>query len=204
MTPRLTPWRTRLGGCLALVVVGLLLVCLFRENLLRAVGAFLDVGEPPVRADAALVLAGGLSGDRILKAAELKRQGYVPVVYVSGPKLIYGIPECEVSIPFAVRHGHAASNFRCIPNDAYNTLDEARACCSELERAGVKRFLLVTTVYHSRRATGIYRRVCPKLTFTPVTSEDAMFENRQWWKSREGKKAFFLEYSKLLTTPFGL
>lgn len=204
MTPRFTPLRTRLVWGTAIVAAGLLLVCLFRENLLEAIGAFLDVGEPPVRADAALVLAGGFAGDRILKAAELKRQGYVPVVYVSGPNLIYGTSECEMSIPFAVRHGHVASDFRCIPNEAYNTLDEARACCAELERTGVKRFLLVTTVFHSRRATGIYRRVCPKLTFTPVTSEDPMFQNRQWWKSREGEKAFFLEYSKLLTALFGL
>jgi uncharacterized SAM-binding protein YcdF (DUF218 family) len=204
MTLRFTPLRTRLAGCLALVALGLGLVCLFRENLLGALGAFVDVGEPPVRADAALVLAGGFSGDRILKAAELKRQGYVPVVYVSGPRLLYKTSECEVSIPFALRHGHIVSDFRCIPNDAYNTLDEARACCAELERAGVKRFLLVTTTYHSRRAAGIYRRVCPKLSFTPVTSEDPLFQNRQWWKSREGQKDFFLEYTKLLTSPFGL
>jgi uncharacterized SAM-binding protein YcdF (DUF218 family) len=204
MKPRLTPLRKRLAVCFAALAVAVLLVCLFRAALLEAAGAYLDVGQPPVRADAALVLAGGFPGDRVLKAAELKRQGYVPVVYLSGPTLLYETTECAVSVPFAVRHGYSASDFRCIPNDAYNTLDEARACCAELERAGVKSFLLVTTAYHTRRATAIYRRVCPKLSFTTVASEDPMFQNRQWWKAREGRKNIFLEYTKLLSSHFGL
>jgi uncharacterized SAM-binding protein YcdF (DUF218 family) len=182
----------------------MLLACLFREALLEAAGSFLNVGQPPVRADAALVLAGGFPGDRILKAAELKRQGYVPVVYVSGPTIIYETGECAVSVPFAVRHGYTESDFHCVPNEAYNTLDEARACCAALEHAGVKSFLLVTTAFHTRRATAIYRRICPKLAFTPVASEDPMFQNRQWWKAREGRKDIFLEYTKLLTSQFGL
>lgn len=204
MTPRLTPSRTRLAVCIAAVAVVVLFLCLFREALLASAGSYLNVGQPPVRADAALVLAGGLPGDRVLKAAELKRQGYVPLVYLSGPTLIYETSECAVSIPFAVRHGYAESDFRCIPNEAYNTADEARVCCAELERAGVKSFLLVTTAFHSRRATGIYRRVCPKLAVIPVVSESPLFQNDRWWKTREGKKNIFLEYTKLLTTPFGL
>jgi uncharacterized SAM-binding protein YcdF (DUF218 family) len=204
MTPRLTPWRKRLAVFIATVAAVMLLACLFRETFLEAAGSFLNVGQPPVRADAALVLAGGFPGDRILKAAELKRQGYVPVVYVSGPTIIYETGECAVSVPFAVRHGYTESDFRCIPNEAYNTLDEARACCAALEHAGVKSFLLVTTAFHTRRATAIYRRICPKLAFTPVASEDPMFQNRQWWKAREGRKDIFLEYTKLLTSQFGL
>ncbi|MDR3719261.1 MAG: YdcF family protein [Bryobacteraceae bacterium] len=204
MKPRLTPLRKRLAVCAAAIAAAILLACLFREVLLEGAGAYLNVGQPPVRADAALVLAGGFSGDRILKAAELKRQGYVPVVYVSGPTIIYEAGECEISIPFAVRHGYSTSDFRCIPNAAYNTLDEARACCAALEHAGVKSFLLVTTAYHTRRATAIYRRICPKLAFTPVASEDPMFQNRQWWKAREGRKDIFLEYTKLLTSHFEL
>lgn len=204
MTTRLTPRRTRLAVCTVVVAMAALSVFAFREALLAAAGSFLNVGEPPVRADAALVLAGGWSGDRILKGAALKHQGYVPIVYVSGPMILYETSECAISIPLAVRHGYAASDFRCIPNMAYDTLAEARTCCAELERAGVRKFLLVTSTYHSRRAAGIYRRVCPKLSFIPVASEDPTFQNGQWWTAREGRKKFFLEYTKLLTTPFGL
>jgi len=204
MTLRLTLTWTRLGVFTAAVAAVILLVFSFQDALLEGAGAFLNAGQSPAKADAALVLAGGLGGDRILKAAELKRQGYVPVVYVSGPLLLYENSECAISIPFAVQHGYLASDFRCIPNMEYNTLDEARVCCAALERAGVKKFLLVTTAYHSRRAAGIYRRVCPKLSFIPVSSEDPMFHNRRWWTAREGQKDVFLEYTKLLTAHFGL
>jgi len=204
MTRHLTPERKRLAVGLAAAGAILLLLCLFREPLLQRVGTFLDVGAPPVRADAALVLAGGLEGDRILKAAELKRQGYVPIVYVSGPRLLYETSECEISIPFAVRRGSAAADFRCIPSHAYNTLDEATACCAALERAGVKRLLLVTSSYHTRRATGIYRKACPKLAFVTVASEDLRFQLGRWWQRREGRKELFMEYTKTLTALFGI
>lgn len=204
MTPRPAFRRSRLVVMVALASIVIFSLICFRENLLEKAGTFLNVGRAPVRADAALVLAGGMPGDRILKGAELKRQGYVPMVYVSGPAVIYETPECAISVPFAVRHGYADADFRCIPNREYNSTGEARVCCAALQRAGIRTALLVTTAYHSRRAEGIYRRLCPRIAFTTVTSEDPMFQNRRWWEAREGRKTILQEYLKLITAPLGL
>ena len=204
MTSRPALPRPRVIVLLALASTAALAVLLCREILLEQAGSFLNVGRPPVKADAALVLAGGMPGDRILKGAEMKRQGYVPAVYVSSPTLIYETPECAISVPFAVRHGYSESDFQCIPNREYNSVGEARACCAALQQAGIRTALLVTSAYHSRRADGIYRRICPQIAFTTVTSEDPMFQNRRWWLAREGRKTILQEYLKLLTAPLGL
>ena len=143
--------RPRLAvPAVCLVLMGV--VWLVREPILEQAGTFLDVGQPPQKADAILVLAGGKTGERILKAGELMRLGYAPVAYVSGPTTFYDMPECAASIPFAGRHGYPTASFRCIESGELSTAAEAQACCDVLRRAGVRKFLLVTTAFHTRRA----------------------------------------------------
>ena len=48
-------------------------------------GRYLVDADPPVPADAALVLAGDAAGFRIIRAAELVREGFTSTVLVSGP-----------------------------------------------------------------------------------------------------------------------
>ena len=197
---RIRPWLVLLLLCLILIAGAW---CL-REPLLERAGTYLDVGQPPQKADAFLVLAGGGSGERILKAGELVRQGYAPVAYVSGPKTFYDMPECVGSIPYAELHGYAADAFRCIEHTELSTASEATACCAALRRAGVRKFLLVTTAFHTRRARVMYRKFCPQLEFVTVSAESPRFVNRYWFRVREGRKTILEEYLKLLSTPFGL
>jgi uncharacterized SAM-binding protein YcdF (DUF218 family) len=195
--------RPRLAAVLVSVVLVVVAWC-YREPILERAGTYLDVGQPPQQADAILVLAGGKTGERILKAGELVRQGYAPVAFVSGPRTFYDMPECAASIPFAVRHGYPAAAFRCIENDELSTATEAQACCAALRRAGVRKFLLVTTAFHTRRATRLYRQVCPQLAFVTISAESPLFQNRYWFRVREARKTILEEYVKLLTVPFGL
>ncbi|MGD0577543.1 MAG: YdcF family protein [Bryobacteraceae bacterium] len=197
---RIRPRFALLLSCLLSIAVA----WCFREPLLKRAGMYLDVGQPPQKADAVLVLAGGRSGERILKAGELVRGGYAPVAYVSGPRTFYDMSECAASIPFAERHGYPAANFRCIENDELSTATEAQACCAALRRAGVRKFLLVTTAFHTRRAARLYREFCPQLEFVTVSAESPLFENRYWFRVREARKTIFEEYLKLLATPFRL
>jgi uncharacterized SAM-binding protein YcdF (DUF218 family) len=197
---RIRPWLTVLLLCLVAIAV----VWWFREPLLEGAGTYLDAGAPPQKADAILVPAGGKSGERILKAGELVRQGYAPVAYISGPRTFYGMPECAASIPYAGRHGYPVAIFRCIENEELSTATEAQACCAALQRAGVRKFLLVTTAFHSRRATLLYHKFCPQLEFVTVSAESPLFVNRYWFRVREGRKTILAEYVKLLATPFGL
>ena len=193
------PWLAALLLCLIPIAVA----WWFREPLLERAGTYLDAGAPPQRADAILVLAGGKSGERILKAGELVRQGYASVAYVSGPRTFYDMSECAASIPYAERHGYPAATFRCIEHAELSTAAEAEACCAALRRAGVRKFLLVTTAFHTRRATGLYRKFCPQLEFVAVSAESPLFVNRYWFRVREGRKTILEEYLKLLSTPFG-
>jgi uncharacterized SAM-binding protein YcdF (DUF218 family) len=171
---------------------------------LGALGKYLVRPDEPVRADAALVLGGDGYGRRILRAAELARQGYIGTILVSGPEGMYGHNEAELAIPFAVGKGHPASLFVACPHRALSTREEAQALSPELRRRGVHKCMIVTSDYHTRRAGAIFRSVIPDVEFRVVAAEDEFFRAEGWWKTRQGQKLVLLEWMKTISTWFGV
>jgi uncharacterized SAM-binding protein YcdF (DUF218 family) len=191
-----------------LPAAGLLLLVFLTQTLwLSAMGCALIHDDGPARADIAVVLGGDAYGHRILKAGELVRAGYVPLVLVSGPPGNYGYHECDLAIPFAVRRGFPAEWFAGLPHEGLSTRTEGLAILQELRRRGVKSFLLVTSDYHSARARRIYladeRAMGGGPAFRMVTCPDEFFRADAWWRSREGQKTTFFEWSKTVATVFG-
>jgi uncharacterized SAM-binding protein YcdF (DUF218 family) len=185
----------------------LVLIFLTRSLWLPAFGYALVHDEAPAKADIAVVLAGDFYGHRIVKAGELVRNGFVPLVLVSGPAGAYGLHECDLAIPFAVLQGFPAEWFVAFPNQAHSTREEAAGILKELQRRNVKSFLLVTSDYHSARARRIFLAAERASGIGPqirtVASPDEFFAPDSWWRNREGQKVAFLEWSKTIATVFG-
>jgi len=201
----LRPFRVRF-----LLVCLLFLAALFltRGLWLPVFGYALIHDDGPAKADIAVVPAGDGYGHRILKAAELVKQGYVPAVLVSGPAGQYGQYESDLAIPFAVRHGYPAGWFIPFPNSTLSTREEATGILAELRRRHVHSFLLVTSSYHTARAGRIYRSLVGEsgggLTFRTVAAPDEFFVPDSWWRVRESRKIVFTEWSKTIGAAFGL
>lgn len=167
-------------------------------------GAYLERDSPPEKADWAFVLAGDGYGHRILKAGDLVRQGYVPRAIVSGPSGNYGVSECDLAIPFAVKAGYPASYFLPFPIEAHSTREESIAAAAELHKLGAKRVLLVTSNYHTRRAGKIFRAAAPDIEFVVVGAPDERFRVDDWWHDREAEKTFLNEWLKTIATWFNV
>jgi uncharacterized SAM-binding protein YcdF (DUF218 family) len=191
--------RIALG--LAAVVV---LALIFHSAILAGLGGYLVNAGPPQKADIAVVLGGDPSGNRILKAAELVRQGFTARILVSGPTGMYDYAECDLEIPFAVRRGYPESYFVRFEHRARSTGEEAEVVVPELWRLGAKTVLLVTSDYHTRRAGRIFRKAAPDLTFDVVAAPDPYFTASAWWKNREGRKTFAIEWMKTVAEWFGI
>lgn len=161
-----------------------------------------------VKADMAVVLAGDYTGIRILRGAELVKQGMVPAVLVSGPKDFYGFYECELAIGFAVKKGYPAESMIPFPIDALSTREEAKLVIGELERRGVKKFLLVTSDYHTARAARIFRAEAKQrhsaIEIHPVAAYHKGRNAGNWWQTREGQKTVFFESVKTVATAIGM
>jgi uncharacterized SAM-binding protein YcdF (DUF218 family) len=191
-----------------LFAAALLLLLFLARWLLPAVGYALIHNDGPSKADIAVVLAGDPRGLRIIKAAELVRDGYVPGVLVSGPGGAYDLHESDLAIPFAVRRGFPAEWFTALPHEALSTREEAAVILPELRRRKIKRFLLVTSDFHSARARRIFLAVERATGGGPemrvVAAPDQYFRPNSWWRTRESQKTTFIEWSKTVATVFGL
>ncbi len=189
--------RRKLAGGL---VVAALVLFLSRAVWLGWIGGYLVQAQPPQKADIALVLAGDGRGNRIVTAAELVKQGFVPRVLVSGPDGNYGLHECDLEIPFAVKAGYPEAYFVHFENSARSTREEAVAAAGELRKLGVHRVLVVTSDYHTRRSARMYREAAPDLEITMVAAPDTHFSADGWWKNREGQKTALYEWMKTIAS----
>jgi uncharacterized SAM-binding protein YcdF (DUF218 family) len=190
------------------VLLALGLVGLSREWWLSAIGRALIHDDGPAKADIAVVLAGDYWGNRIIKGGELVQLGYVPAALVSGPSGFYGQYECAPAIAYAVRRGSKREWFIPFPNKARSTEEEAWAILPELHRRNAHRMLLVTSDYHTRRALRIFRRTEKKMggrmEIRTVAAPDEEFHPDCWWRSRQGQKVAFMEWTKTLSEAMGL
>jgi uncharacterized SAM-binding protein YcdF (DUF218 family) len=159
--------------------------------------------EGPAKADIAVVLAGDSYGRRIQFAASLVRDGFVPAVLVSGPRM-FGVHESDLAIAMAVRQGNPAEWFFPFPHSALSTRQEAEVIVPELRRRNIHSFLLVTSDFHTRRAARIFRKAAKDIQMRVVASPDEYFHADSWWQTREGQKTVLIEWMKTVATAVGM
>jgi uncharacterized SAM-binding protein YcdF (DUF218 family) len=151
-------------------------------------GAFLTVDSGPVKADV-LVLLGGGSHERSERAAELFKEHAAPRILVSG----YG--DCEINRHLLVAAGVPARVIE-MENQSKTTKENAQFTVQWLREQKLKRVILVTSWYHSRRALACFRHEAPDLKFYSRPSYFAS-ARADWWHNRIGHRVR-LEYLKLL------
>jgi uncharacterized SAM-binding protein YcdF (DUF218 family) len=128
-----------------------------------------------VRADALVVLGGG-SYERPIRAAELFRSGAAPRVMVSGAG------DDETNKRLLVSNGvpSAAIEFE---GKSRSTRENAQFSIPLLRALGAKRVIIVTSWYHSRRALHAFQHYAPDIQFFSRPSYYG-YPRTQW--SREG------------------
>lgn len=162
--------RWAVGVVLLLAVAGLLASPWWFPKVWRGV---LVVDAPMATADA-IVLLGGEPQGRPMEAARLYHLGVAPRVVVVGT-------------------GDNASNRRIlsragVPPEAIliepsssSTLENATFVRPMLERAGIRRVLLVTSSFHARRALATFQQRIPGVAFGVSTSRIG------WWDTPQGR-----------------
>lgn len=193
------PWRWLAAGAIVLA-----LAAVTGPFWLSALGGYLVRAEAPAHADMIVVLAGDFSGNRILTAADLVRRGFAPKALISGPSGAYGLHESDLAIHFAMQHGYPASYFIALPNDSRSTVSEAGDVLAALRKLHAHTVDIVTSNYHTRRAGNIYRARAQGLEIHMVAAPDRDFTPDGWWKNRDARKTFLLEWMKTVATWFGM
>ena len=157
------------------VALGYLL--LFRVPLIWWVAQPLKIAEPPQRADAIVIFAGGVgeSGqagqgyqERVQHAVALYQQGYAPVLmFSSGYR--QALKEIQVMKALAVSLG-VPMDAILLEEEAANTNENVRFSAALLRQHGYRSALVVSSPYHMRRASLVWRKAASDLepTWSPV------------------------------------
>jgi len=203
-------FRRRLKTLLAVFLL-LLVIAVF---LIPRMGTYLVRQDKPVKGDALVILMGNIP-DRVLEAADLYREGYAGKIlivmadrYGIGVFRKKGIPldgQTAIAQKALIGLGIPADSIIILPGDAKSTLDEAVAVSHYTEQhPQFDTLLLVTSSYHSRRATLTFnkefRHLPHPVTIVSCPSKYTGFHSKDWWKDRESAKLVFLEYLKLVNT----
>ena len=167
-------------------------------------GGFLISADAPASADIGVVLAGDFYAERLTKAMTLVESKLVPRVIVSGPKGSYGAWESDLAIDWAVKQGKPRDWFVPLKMDADSTVEEAKVILPWLREHQMKRIVVVTSNFHTRRSGAIWRSLGPDMDIQIVAAPCRDFDPDHWWRTRRGQKTFALEWLKTFAWWVGL
>ena len=194
-------------GCLlsgiALLLVGLLALSVFTIT----VGHFLTTDDAFSQADAIVVL-GGDGGDffRVQQGVALFNEGCAPVVVFSGGISLkdagLACSSAQLSLEAAQELGLPADATiiadDAVPNSAWpSTYGEAVNIRRLAQQHRWRSLIVVTDLFHTRRAARTFRTLLPDTTIYLSAAPDPNVDASRWWQTEEGLVAVFNEVIKL-------
>jgi uncharacterized SAM-binding protein YcdF (DUF218 family) len=163
-----------------------LLTCYFLTPvLLNRVAECLIRDDQLVKADVIVAMGGDGRCNREKRAAELYHQGWAKNVVVSGIKYPWGFHTGEAARAYVIKQGVPEEKILII-RDVLNTRTEAKALEALMRERGWNSAIIVTSAFHSRRATYTVEKTARDLSFlsSPVPTGDPEWAPRAWWSRR--------------------
>jgi uncharacterized SAM-binding protein YcdF (DUF218 family) len=154
--------------------------------------------DQPARADVIVVLAGETKL-RPEFGVELLRRGYAGRLMIDVPAnaVIYQHTQMEIAQAYIGQLPEAPA-VRLCPIYGLSTKDESHDVFRCLQNSGVRKVLLVTSDYHTRRALSIFRKMLPNYDFEVAAVSDPKIFGVNWWQHREWAKTAVAEWAKLI------
>jgi uncharacterized SAM-binding protein YcdF (DUF218 family) len=205
MTPTSPPRRDARAGerggiffrlMFALVFLVLLFILyLVRRPILRELGDYWIVEDPPSQADAMIILSDDdFVGSRAAKAADLYHEGRAPLIIASGRMMRPYAGVGELMQRDLTDRGVPTSVIEIYRHHASDTIEEAQTLRSLVVQKKWRHVVIVTSNYHTRRARYIFRKIFPAGVQVDVASaKDPAFDISDWWENKTALKMFLHE-----------
>jgi len=186
------------------------LAYLLRVPALQWIGLQLVRSDLVETSDAIVVLSGSM-GERELEAADLYAAKVAPIVVLTterDPKVLPELLRRNVRVERGVdwrrrvlrELGVPDSAMVVLPDEARSTFDEARYFAAWNKTHPTKSILVVTSVFHTRRAGYIFERELRdagvKVRVRPVSTD--RFDPNTWWQDRNTLLEGLVEWQKTI------
>jgi len=193
-------------ACL-LAFVGALVLAgyVFRAPLLTGLAKAWVINDPATKADAIVILGGGLE-NRPFMAAKLFHAGIAPLVLYMDvqpdPVVALGLLPTDKEITRRILRSKdvPAAALLAIGTNVASTFDESRAVRAWVRQTRASAIVITTDLFHTRRARWIFRH---ELRDTPakisiVAVDPIRYGLKDWWQHEEGLIAFQNEVVKTI------
>ena len=181
-------------------------VCMiFKVPILRSFSNFLIRQDAPEKADLMVVLSGS-AFDRGNEGARLYKEGFAKQVVCPGGNLeelflIIGdtVYESDLCRKNVIRNG-VPDSFVTALHYGTSTREEADTILGYCKQHQIKILIVVTTMFHTRRAGKVYKERFAKEGITVLMrgARDSMYDENEWWQNEYGMIALNSEYMKTL------
>ena len=187
------PHRLRRVGLWSCGLVVLLSTIYYlRSPVLAGLATAWIVNEPLAKADAIVVLGGGLEY-RPFAAARLFREGVSQRILVTQPELSptaqagLVVPEFDLARQLLLTNGVAPGAIQALGTNVTSTRDEALALAAWVRLNHARSVLIPTDVFHSRRVRWIFQRAfCDTPVEVHVLSVAVPgYDAHNWWKHED-------------------
>ena len=198
----------RIKKCLLAAAIGLLvllLLFLFRFEILRAAGRYLISEDKPCKVQAIFILAGGPK-DRAGEALRLYRMGLSRRLVCSGGSIpqdleALGLPYCEaeISAKYLIRAG-ADSSVTDIIKKGSSTLEESEIILDYCLAKGLDSIMVLSHRFHTRRIHYFFERPFHEagIYLNIHGAPSSQYNEQRWWENEYGLLMVNNEYVKLL------
>src|SRR5262245_11243351 len=196
--------RSKLARFMLIVSVCLLAAYFLTPVLLNKVAEGLIREDRLVKSDVIVALAGDTRCNREKRAAELWREGWADNVVVSGMIYSWGFHTGEAARSYVISLGVPEEKISMIC-ETLNTRAEARALDDLMRERGWNSAIIVTSAFHSRRATYTVERAAPGRSFcsSPVPTGSSEWTPRAWWSRRDDVYVTMREFASWANTLAG-
>jgi len=190
--------RGMVGSILLAVALAAVALWTFHEALLRGLANNWVVSSPLERADAIVVLGGGLAL-RPAAAIQLYKEGYAPLILVARASVDLG-REANFARDILLRGGVPLGAIGEFDFTLHSTYGEANGALDYVKSNDAKSLIIPTEIFSTRRVGWIFeRKLGPtgaKIFIKPITPGN--YGVNDWWRSRAGATDFLREVAKFL------
>jgi hypothetical protein len=186
-------------------VVALLLLFIFKNNILRGAGNFLIAEDDLKPSTYAFVLSGG-PWDRGNEAVNIFKRKFADTLVCTGENIPHDFKalglnmlESEITEKNMLNQDVPKSNILLIRKGT-STQEESEEILAFCKKRAVKQIIVISTDFHTRRIQQVFKKkfrhegIEVIVRAAPGSSYDA----QQWWKSENGLIALNNEYIKQL------
>ena len=182
-----------------LIAVVCVIIFLLHGLILEKAGKFIYKKDELKPADVIVVLAGEQM-ERVEYGASLFKEGWARkdrIIMAGGP-LVWKYSWAGIMKEHAVALGIPAKQI-LLEDTSRSTEEDAKFTKDILMKHGYKSMILITSPYHSKRASMIFGRIMGKdIKIINAPADNSGFSFDEWWKRRRDRSVVLSEYSKFI------